>query len=344
MGGPDYGRGEVRRYLRDNALRWLENRHCDGLRWDATGWIRNVGGRNNDPGGDIPDRWNHLQWINSEIRNSQPWKISIAEDMQDNEWLTRAVGGGGAGFGAQWGAGFLHTVRTVIIGSDDGARDMYALRDVIAQRFNGDAFRRVVYTESHDEVAESAGQARVPELIWRGNAGSYFSQKRATLGAALVLTAPGIPMLFMGQEFLEPGAWSDARELDWSKLERFSGIRALYRDLIRLRRNWFDTTRGLRWTQRQRPPRQRCGQDHRLSPLGPRRTARRCSRAREPGEPVLRPLPHRSAARRSVARSPQQRLARLQRRVHGSAQRRPLGRFKCRGRHAVRWRGGNRTV
>jgi 1,4-alpha-glucan branching enzyme len=48
------------------------------------------------------------------------------------------------------------------------------------------------------------------------------------------------------QEFLEWGAWSDARELDWSKAARFAGIRAFYRDLIRLRRNWYDSTRGLR--------------------------------------------------------------------------------------------------
>jgi len=53
-------------------------------------------------------------------------------------------------------------------------------------------------------------------------------------------------MIFMGQEFLEWGAWTDARQLDWSKATRFAGIRDLYRDLIRLRRNWFDTTRGLR--------------------------------------------------------------------------------------------------
>jgi 1,4-alpha-glucan branching enzyme len=45
----DYGRGEVRQYLRDNALRWLEERFADGLRWDSVGSIRNVDDRNNDP-------------------------------------------------------------------------------------------------------------------------------------------------------------------------------------------------------------------------------------------------------------------------------------------------------
>jgi 1,4-alpha-glucan branching enzyme len=242
---PDYGRAEVRQYIRDNALRWLEERGCDGLRFDATGWIRNVYGNNDDPGSDLADGWGLLQRINGEIRGRQPWKITIAEDMQDNASITRPVDGGGAGFGAQWGAGFFHALRAALVTPDDGARDMDALARVIGQRFNDDAFQRVIYTESHDEVALANGQKRVPELIAPGNADGFFAQKRSTLGAALVMTAPGVPMIFMGQEFLEWGAWSDAVALDWSKAERFAGIRSLYRDLIRLRRNWFDTTRGL---------------------------------------------------------------------------------------------------
>jgi 1,4-alpha-glucan branching enzyme len=166
--------------------------------------------------------------------------------LYGNDYLTKDVGAGGAGFSSQWGAGFMHSVREAIVQEDDSGRNMYALRDFISQRFNANAFQRVLYTESHDEVAQSAGQKRVPELIWPGNADSFFSQKRSTLGAALVFTAPGIPMIFMGQEFLEWGAWSDANQLDWSKVDRFSGILNLYRDLIRLRRNWFDTTRGLK--------------------------------------------------------------------------------------------------
>ena len=242
---PDYGRGEVRQYVRDNALRWLEERGCDGLRWDATGWVRNVFGRGDDPGSDLPDGWSLMQWVNTELRNRQPWKLAIAEDMQDNPWITRPASDGGAGFGAQWGAGFFHTLRSCLVAPGDNARDVQALSIALAQRFNNDAFHRVIYTESHDEVAARAGQARVPELIAPGSADSFFAQKRSTLGGALVMTAPGIPMIFMGQEFLEWGAWTDAASLDWSKLSSFAGIHALYRDLIRLRRNWYDTTRGL---------------------------------------------------------------------------------------------------
>jgi 1,4-alpha-glucan branching enzyme len=241
----DYGRGEVREYLRDNALRWLEQRFADGLRWDSVGSIRNVKDQNNDPGDDIPDGWSLMQWINSLIGQRQPWKISIAEDLKDNEWITKDTGAGGAGFDAQWGAAFLWTVRGVIIPPDDNSRDMYSLQGVVAQTYNGNAFERVIYTESHD--ADSNGQARVPEMIWPNNAGSWYSQKRSTLGAALVFTSPGIPMIFMGQEFLENGWFQDNPvELDWSKTTTYAGIVQLYRDLIHLRRNWFNNTRGLK--------------------------------------------------------------------------------------------------
>lgn len=240
----DYGRLEVRNYILDNARRWLQQRFADGLRWDATGWIRNVYGNNNDPANDLPDGWSLMQAINAEIKQSQPWKISIAEDMQGNEWLTKDTSVGGAGFDAQWEAQFVHAVRSAIVPADDSARNMYAVRDAVCHSYNTDAFERVVYTESHDEDAN--GQSRVPEEIWPGHAGSYFSKKRSTLGAALVFTVPGIPMIFQGQEFLENGFFSDKNPLDWTKQGTFGGILTMYRDMIRLRRNWFNNTAGLK--------------------------------------------------------------------------------------------------
>lgn len=235
---PDYGRPEVRQYIRDNALFWLDKYRVDGLRLDSVSNIRTAGGNN------LPDGWSLLQWINDEIRSRQPWKITIAEDLQNDEWITKGTGEGGAGFGSQWDAGFVHPVRQAIETPDDADRDMLAVRDALYHRYNGDGFHRVIFTESHDEVAN--GHERVPEEIWPGNAGSWFSRKRSTLGAALVFTAPGIPMIFQGQEFLEDKYFRDTGPLDWFKLHTYSGIFGLYRDLIRLRRNWFDRTRGLR--------------------------------------------------------------------------------------------------
>jgi 1,4-alpha-glucan branching enzyme len=238
---PDYGRGEVRTYLRDNAIRWLQDFRVDGLRWDSTVNIRTV---NNGGGGTIPDGWSLMQWINVEIDGSQPWKISIAEDLQNDPWITRNTGAGGAGFDAQWDAAFVHPVRDAIITGNDWDRNMWSVRDAITHNYNGDAFERVIYTESHDEVAN--GKARVPEEIWPGNAGSWWSQKRSTMGAGIVMTAPGIPMIFQGQEVLEDGFFADTDPVDWTKESTFSGIETMYRDLIRLRRNWYNNTRGLR--------------------------------------------------------------------------------------------------
>lgn len=235
---PDFGRSEVRQYIRDNALYWLQEYRLDGLRWDSTSSMR-VG-----PTGEIPEAWALLQWANDDLDWFQPWKLSIAEDMWSNEWLTKPTGVGGAGFDTQWDPNFVHPVRANLITPNDQDRNMFAIRDALEYRYNGDAFGRMIYTESHDEVAN--GHSRLPEEIWPGNADSWYSKKRSTLGAALVLTAPGIPMLFQGQEFLEDGFFSDHEPLDWGRRVTFSGIRNLYRDLIRLRRNWFDHTRGLR--------------------------------------------------------------------------------------------------
>ena len=60
-----------------------------------------------------------------------------------------------------------------------------------------------------------------------------------------MLTAPGIPMLFQGQEFLEDGWFQDSVPLDWHKSEEFCGLVRMYRDLIHLRLNRSDSTRGL---------------------------------------------------------------------------------------------------
>jgi 1,4-alpha-glucan branching enzyme len=241
---PDYGRAEVRQYLRDNALFWLSKYRLDGLRFDSVVNIRNRKGNNNDPAEDLSDGWGLLRWINGDVRASQPWKPIIAEDLQNNEWLTKDTGSGGAGFSTQWDAGFVHPIRRAIISAHDTDRDILSVRDALYHVYNGNAVQRVIYTESHDEVAN--GKSRVPEEIWPGNAGSWYSRKRSALGAALVFTAPGIPMIFQGQEFLEDGYFQDTVPLDWARLQTFAGIHLLYGDLIRLRRNWLNQTRGLR--------------------------------------------------------------------------------------------------
>jgi 1,4-alpha-glucan branching enzyme len=238
---PDYGRKEVRDYIKDTAMMWLHEYHADGLRWDGTKYIRT---KNGDGTGNIDEGASMLRWINQSAQ-SQPWKIKIAEDFGGHDWITQSANDGGTGFDAQWDGGFVHPIRGAVIGSSDNDRNMWSVRDAITHSFNGgQATKRIIYTESHDEVAN--GQQRLPEMIWPGNASSWASKKRSTLAASIAFTSPGIPLIFQGQEFLEDGWFTAEDPLDWQKAHNYSGITQLYRDLAHLRRNWKNNTRGLR--------------------------------------------------------------------------------------------------
>lgn len=240
---PDYGRPEVRQYIRDNVRMWLDEYQIDGLRWDATSYIRNAYGHDGDAGANIPEGWGLMQAINEEMRQHNPQHIRIAEDLQANSWLTEPVSGGGAGFNSQWDSQFVHPIRQALITPRDEDRNMLAVRDALLFRYGADVFSRVIYTESHDEVAN--GKARVVHEVAVADGGNALAAKRAALGAALVFTAPGVPMIFQGQEFLEDGWFDDKRPLDWQKSEQNSGMVAFYRHLIALRRNLAGQTRGL---------------------------------------------------------------------------------------------------
>ena len=237
---PDYDRGEVRSYIRDNAMMWLEDYHVDGLRFDMTLYIRSIDASATQ---EIPEGWGLTQWLNREIRAFKPSAITIAEDLQNNHYLTKNDADGGAGFSTQWDANFVHPIRDVITQPDDAGRDMHKVHDALVHAYNGDVFQRVVYTESHDEVAN--GKSRIPSEVDAADPENWYAKKRATLGMAIVMTSPGIPMLFQGQEFLQDGWFKDTDELDWEKADQFGGIVDLTADLVRLRRNRDGFTKGL---------------------------------------------------------------------------------------------------
>ena len=240
---PDYGRGEVRQFIRDNVLYWLNEYHMDGLRFDSVVNIRNANGRGQDYGADIAEGWSLLQRLNNESSG----KFSIAEDLQGNDWITKPTDQSGAGFDSQWDARFVHALRDAAAANWDGDRHMGEVSSAIYHRYNGDAFQRVIYTESHDEAAQGNGGRRLTDAIKPGDAEGYHAQKRSTLAAAVLFTTPGVPMIFQGQEVLDYMAFHDQQPIRWfERMQAHSGIHRMYRDLIRMRRNWFNTTAGLR--------------------------------------------------------------------------------------------------
>jgi 1,4-alpha-glucan branching enzyme len=246
---PDYGRPQVRQYIIDNALLLLREYGVDGLRFDDTIDIRTFGpGRvANNEGAEL------LREINSSYRNTdprQPGKITIAEDLESSGDVTLQTGPAGLEFNSQWDDTMVNVMRDVVTKLNDSDRNLNAVRDALQKKMASDVFTRVIYTENHDQVGHPPGQSRLPTLIdINGDHESVFAKKRSTLAAAIMLTSPGIPMIFQGQEMLETRdfGFRTPTPVDFNRAAdpKFRGIVQMYRDLIALRRNLVGKTGGL---------------------------------------------------------------------------------------------------
>ena len=227
---PNYSSEGVRSFIIDNFRMWMDEYHIDGFRWDSVGSMReyDAGGEVYNP---IPDGDSLISYINNTLINAEhPGVISIAEDRP-----------GSLGFDGEWAHADKDTIVSVTIQPTDDTRSMTDLWNAI----NGSGHFRVLFTESHDTAAPANSGARLPYRIDSGNPGSYFARKRATLAALAVLSAPAVPMLFMGQEMLEDQGWNDDVPLDWNHLNYFPGINKLFRDVIHLRRNLDGVSLGM---------------------------------------------------------------------------------------------------
>lgn len=234
---PDYGREEVRQYILDNVTMWLNDCHVDGLRFDSTIFIRNVQGHNNDPGTDLPEAWQMLQQINTIAKKIKPSSLLIAEDIADNDYITKPTHEGGTGFDAQWELGVPHAIREALY---PNSINLAALCGELTRRYNNNAFQRIVFSDSHDTAANDGARRLVSEV-----SGEQLALDKALIASAIVMTMPGVPMLFQGQEFAEEGSFNDWQQLDWLKADKQGGLIHAHAELISMRRNRHDTTAGL---------------------------------------------------------------------------------------------------
>lgn len=237
---PDYGRAEVRQFLLDSVVMWLNEFRVDGLRLDSTAYMRNTNGFNNDPEHDIGDAWSLLQEINDVAHKVRPGAMMIAEDTSNNEHITKTRHEGGCGFDAQWGLEFPHAIRQML-----GLNTPWStnISQQVEYKYNGDAFQRIVFSDSHDTAAN--GAKRITEEVSPKNTGSLLTRQRLLIADAITLTAPGIPMLLQGQEFLQEGEFNDWQELQWSNVQKYPGIIEAHKHLIALRKNEHSNTAGL---------------------------------------------------------------------------------------------------
>ncbi len=241
----NYGLPQVRRYLIDNALMWLREYRADGLRIDSVSHIRATAGNPDDPTQDLPEGWLFLQELNQAVHAEFPWKLTVAEDLLCSEWVTAPTDKGGAGFDTQWDCNFIYPIREILTHAQDEDRSMQAVVQAIGFMYGGNAFNRVIFTESHDAVAQ--GNQRLPVEVDADRPDGYFAIKRAVLGMVLAAVSPGIPMIFQGQEFLTPDEFlfPETNALRWELAEVHAGIVRLTSDAFGLRRNLAGQSAGL---------------------------------------------------------------------------------------------------
>jgi 1,4-alpha-glucan branching enzyme len=190
---------------------------------------------------------------NLAIHALYPDAITIGEDLSGWDAIVAPVDPAnldsytsGYGFNGQWDDGFYYAVEPLLIASDDVTRDVTSLAPALT---SGTSMSNVLYTENHDKVAPQNGadHQRIPALIGSSQ-NNYWAKRRSGLGIAMMMTTPGMPMLFMGQEFLEatPFPFDQGPALEWSNETTNAGFRTMVHDLIALRRNIAGTTAGLR--------------------------------------------------------------------------------------------------
>lgn len=242
-GRPDYGRTEVRQFILDNVTMWLTEYKLDGLRIDSTIYMRNTEGRDNDPTHDIPEAWQLLQDIVELSHKINPDSFIIAEDASATAFITKARIENGCGFDAQWELGFPHVIRDALGITQNIAPTLTGINYELTREYNGDAFEKIIFSDSHDTAAN--GSVRLNEAVTPENATSLAARQKTLVASSLMLTAPGVPMLLQGSEFLQDGSFNDWRELEWEKVEKYHGIVEAHRHLIDLRLNRHGNTQGL---------------------------------------------------------------------------------------------------
>ncbi|MGB3440172.1 MAG: malto-oligosyltrehalose trehalohydrolase [Actinophytocola sp.] len=206
---------EVRRYVIDNALSWLRDYHLDGLRLDAVHALVDKGATHL-----LEELASEVDALTAAVR--RPLTLIAESDLNDVKLVT-SRDAGGYGLTAQWCDDLHHALHVALTGEIDGYYRDFGTPDALGrtlshaffhagtwssfrQRTHGRAFdpsrisghRFLAYLQNHDQIGNRAQGDRLTATI---------SPARQLCGAAIVLTSPYTPMLFMGEEWATTAPW-----------------------------------------------------------------------------------------------------------------------------------------
>lgn len=201
------GSDEVRRFVIDNALMWLRDYHIDGLRLDAVHAILDTSAVHV-----LEELAVEVEALSAQV--GRPLWLIPESDLNDPRLLWSRERGG-FGLHAQWSDDFHHALHAALTGESSGYyADFGELEDIATalrrayvyggrrspyrDRRHGrpadglTGHRFLSYIQNHDQVGNRAQGERIGQLV---------GPELQKVAAALVLTAPFIPMVFQGEEW-----------------------------------------------------------------------------------------------------------------------------------------------
>lgn len=206
----------VRDFIIDNALMWLREYHVDGLRLDAVHALHESEGSPVHILRELAERTDALS-----AHLGRPLTLIAESDLNDPVMILPREAGG-HGLAAQWVDDWHHAVHVALTGETEGYyadfADPLALprtwtggfyHDGTFSSFRGHdhgapvpgevpAWRLVTFAQDHDQIGNRAAGDRLSASL---------SFDRLAVAAVLTLTAPGTPMLFMGEEWGASTPW-----------------------------------------------------------------------------------------------------------------------------------------
>lgn len=203
------GSDAVREFFIENALMWMREFHVDGLRLDA-----------------IHEMWDRsavhfLEQLSADVDNLSAQLgrrlILIAESDLNDPKIVRPIEANGYGMDAQWADDFHHALATILF-TDPGHAGYYddfgafeslakAMKDIFVFEGQFSKYRNhshgrpienlsahhfINFLQNHDQVGNRALGDRIHQTI---------GLDKTKVGLGLILIAPMVPMLFMGEEY-----------------------------------------------------------------------------------------------------------------------------------------------
>ncbi|MCC4908281.1 malto-oligosyltrehalose trehalohydrolase [Microbacterium sp. cx-59] len=204
----------VRSYIVENALMWLGEYHVDGLRLDAVHALHDE-----QPVHILRELAEASDALSAHL--GRPLTLIAESDMNDPTLILPREADG-YGLTAQWSDDWHHAVHVALTGETVGYYADFAEPDALPKvwadgffhngtysSFRGrdhghpipeqvPAWRLVTFAQDHDQIGNRAAGDRLTATL---------SPERLAVAAVLTLTAPGTPMLFMGEEWGASTPW-----------------------------------------------------------------------------------------------------------------------------------------